>query len=169
MDRRVPRVCLPASASPILLPQAESQILHSFRLPVKQRPVQSPDMPFPRFEDGDVEIRFNSVDEPYILHSWVLALHSPWFKASLSDRWRSGTCASLLAMAETDPFQQRREEGEAARVELRLATDESTSCASTRTRPLALSCAARALAQRLWTNPCLGPQSTEAQKSLYRR
>lgn len=48
-------------------------------------------MPFPRFEDGDVEIRFTQQnEEPYFLHSYVLALHSPWFKASLSERWSPG-------------------------------------------------------------------------------
>jgi hypothetical protein len=42
----------------------------------------------PRFKDGDVEIRLsNSGYDTFVLHSFVLALHSPWFKASLSDRW----------------------------------------------------------------------------------
>lgn len=47
-------------------------------------------MPFPRFADGDVEVRFtknDGVDQTYVLHSHVLKLHSPWFEASLSDRW----------------------------------------------------------------------------------
>ena len=45
---------------------------------------------FPRFNDGDVEIHLSSTDEKYVLHSYVLALHSPWFKASLSERWNNG-------------------------------------------------------------------------------
>lgn len=47
-------------------------------------------MPFPRFDNGDVEIRFTEEDDPYVLHSYVLGLHSPWFKASLSERWNQG-------------------------------------------------------------------------------
>lgn len=47
-------------------------------------------MPFPRFEDGDVEIKFTEKSESYVLHSYVLALHSPWFKASLSEKWIPG-------------------------------------------------------------------------------
>lgn len=47
-------------------------------------------MPFPNFNDGDVEIRFTEQDEPWVLHSYVLALHSSWFKASLSPRWNKG-------------------------------------------------------------------------------
>lgn len=48
-------------------------------------------MPFPRFADGDVEIRFtHKNEEAYVLHSYVLALHSDWFKASLSERWNQG-------------------------------------------------------------------------------
>lgn len=41
---------------------------------------------FPQFSDGNVEIYFTS-DEKYVLHSFVLALHSAWFKVSLSERW----------------------------------------------------------------------------------
>lgn len=44
--------------------------------------------PFPSFEDGDVEIRLStSVEHTYRVHSLVLGLHSPFFKASLSKRW----------------------------------------------------------------------------------
>lgn len=47
-------------------------------------------MTFPQFADGDVEIRFTQSEESYVLHSYVLALHSSWFKASLSERWNQG-------------------------------------------------------------------------------
>ncbi|KAK3722172.1 hypothetical protein LTR37_002605 [Vermiconidia calcicola] len=40
---------------------------------------------FPEFSDGNVEIHFSSAGENY-----VLALHSSWFKASLSERWSGG-------------------------------------------------------------------------------
>lgn len=45
---------------------------------------------FPQFSDGNVEIHFTASeeDEKYVLHSWQLSLHSPWFKASLSERWK---------------------------------------------------------------------------------
>ena len=44
--------------------------------------------PFPSFEDGDVEIRLTtSAHHIYRVHSLVLGLHSPFFKASLSKRW----------------------------------------------------------------------------------
>lgn len=51
---------------------------------------------FPRFSDGDVEIFFTADDpcDKYVLHSWALALHSSWFKASLSERWRTSGIAS---------------------------------------------------------------------------
>lgn len=43
---------------------------------------------FPRFADGDVEIHLSENPEDVcVLHSFVLALHSPFMKASLSDRW----------------------------------------------------------------------------------
>ncbi len=43
---------------------------------------------FPRFHDGDVEIRFSALaDDVYSLHSFILSLYSPFFKASLSQRW----------------------------------------------------------------------------------
>ena len=42
---------------------------------------------FPCFSDGNVEIHFNQSDDKYVLHSHVLALHSSWFSASLSERW----------------------------------------------------------------------------------
>jgi len=60
-------------------------------------------MPFPQFEDGDVEIRFTDPnDEPYYLHSFVLGLHSSWFKASLSERWSNGKIARRPLPAKTD-------------------------------------------------------------------
>ncbi len=47
---------------------------------------------FPRFNDGDVQIRLSDANEDVlILHSFVLGLHSPFFKASLSERWAGGT------------------------------------------------------------------------------
>ncbi|KAI9722602.1 MAG: hypothetical protein M1812_001533 [Candelaria pacifica] len=43
---------------------------------------------FPRFRDGDVQIRLSNEDENVlVLHSFVLGLHSTFFKASLSERW----------------------------------------------------------------------------------
>ncbi|KAI9759156.1 MAG: hypothetical protein M4579_002529 [Chaenotheca gracillima] len=43
---------------------------------------------FPRYGDGDVEIRVSQkTEDAYILHSHVLRLHIPFFKASLSERW----------------------------------------------------------------------------------
>lgn len=45
---------------------------------------------FPQFSDGNVEIHFSNDDEKFVLHSYVLALHSSWFKASLSERWNGG-------------------------------------------------------------------------------
>ena len=43
---------------------------------------------FPRFHDGDVELCLSrEPEDPFVLHSVVLGLHSPFFKASLSERW----------------------------------------------------------------------------------
>lgn len=44
---------------------------------------------FPKSGDNDVEIRLTSdhQDGTFLLHSYVLALHSKWFKASVSERW----------------------------------------------------------------------------------
>ncbi|KAI9710756.1 MAG: hypothetical protein M1820_002589 [Bogoriella megaspora] len=55
-------------------------------------------MPFPKFDDGDVEIQL-SLNEShcYKLHSFVLALHSPFFKASLSEKWNRGNSSSPSA------------------------------------------------------------------------
>lgn len=50
---------------------------------------------FPQFSDGNVEIQFSETDEKYVLHNYVLALHSSWFKASLSDRWNANGQDSL--------------------------------------------------------------------------
>lgn len=50
---------------------------------------------FPKSGDEDVEIHLTSDDhhDTLALHSYVLALHSRWFKASLSERW-NGTYPS---------------------------------------------------------------------------
>ncbi|KAI9869933.1 MAG: hypothetical protein M1830_004906, partial [Pleopsidium flavum] len=46
---------------------------------------------FPKFDDADVEIRLSAGEQDvYRLHSLVLALHLPFFKASLSGRWTGG-------------------------------------------------------------------------------
>ena len=43
---------------------------------------------FPRFHDGDVELcLLREPEDRFVLHSVVLGLHSPFFKASLSERW----------------------------------------------------------------------------------
>ncbi len=40
------------------------------------------------FEDGDVELRLSQKPEDrYVLHSECLIANSPYFKASLIDRW----------------------------------------------------------------------------------
>ena len=51
---------------------------------------------FPRFNDGNVEIYFSETDDKYVLHSHVLALHSTFFKASLSERWNAGGETTLI-------------------------------------------------------------------------
>ena len=54
---------------------------------------------FPKFSDGDVTIHLSTdPKDTLVLHSYVLALHSPWFKASLSERWNGGDTgrASLI-------------------------------------------------------------------------
>lgn len=43
---------------------------------------------FPVFRDGDVEICLSrKTEDRFVLHSVVLALHSPFFKVSISERW----------------------------------------------------------------------------------
>lgn len=43
---------------------------------------------FPQYSDGDVEIHLTGdKNDTLVLHSYVLALHSSWFKAALSDQW----------------------------------------------------------------------------------
>lgn len=50
---------------------------------------------FPRCSDGDVEIHLSTdPKDTFVLHSFQLSLHSPWFKASLSERWNGGDVAS---------------------------------------------------------------------------
>ena len=45
---------------------------------------------FPVFQDGDVEICLSRKPEDrFVLHSFVLGLHSPFFKVSISERWSS--------------------------------------------------------------------------------
>lgn len=52
---------------------------------------------FPQSSDGDVEISLGGCsDRKLVLHSYVLALHSPWFKASLSDRWNHENGSRLV-------------------------------------------------------------------------
>ncbi|KAI9777228.1 MAG: hypothetical protein M1835_005279 [Candelina submexicana] len=47
---------------------------------------------FPHYDDGDVQIRLSGDDKDvYILHSFILGLHSSFFKASLSERWTGNT------------------------------------------------------------------------------
>ncbi|KAI9702050.1 MAG: hypothetical protein M1836_001394 [Candelina mexicana] len=47
---------------------------------------------FPHFDDGDVQIRLSRDDKDvYILQSFILGLHSSFFKASLSERWTGNT------------------------------------------------------------------------------
>ena len=47
--------------------------------------------PLPGHEDGDVEICLSRKPEDrFVVHSVVLALHSSYFKASLSGRWAGG-------------------------------------------------------------------------------
>lgn len=43
---------------------------------------------FPLFGDGDVEILFGAGMENAVLHSMVLKLHSPFFRASVDEKWR---------------------------------------------------------------------------------
>ncbi|KAK4506641.1 hypothetical protein PRZ48_000373 [Zasmidium cellare] len=46
---------------------------------------------FPQAGDENVEVYLTSdTSEKILLHSYVLALHSKWFKASLSERWNGG-------------------------------------------------------------------------------
>ncbi|KAL9035091.1 MAG: hypothetical protein Q9180_005042, partial [Flavoplaca navasiana] len=46
---------------------------------------------FPAFDDGDVEIRLTRQPQHrFVLHSFVLGLHSAFFKASLNQRWSGG-------------------------------------------------------------------------------
>ncbi|KAF2498870.1 hypothetical protein BU16DRAFT_536847 [Lophium mytilinum] len=53
---------------------------------------------FPRFDDGDVELRLSRLpSHVYVLHSVVLALHSPFFKASLSERWANNGDTAVIA------------------------------------------------------------------------
>lgn len=49
-----------------------------------------------QFADGNVEIYFSEIDDKYVLHSHVLALHSSWFKACLSDRWNTNGEATTV-------------------------------------------------------------------------
>lgn len=50
---------------------------------------------FPKSGDENVEICLTSDKEDKILlHSYVLALHSKWFKASLSERWNASNTAT---------------------------------------------------------------------------
>lgn len=49
-----------------------------------------------QFADGNVEIHFSKTDKIFVLHSHVLALHSPWFKAALSERWNGNGEATTL-------------------------------------------------------------------------
>lgn len=68
--------------------------------------------PFPSFHDGDVEIRLStSVEHTYRVHSLILGLHSPFFKASLSRRW----AGDPEAASSSDPvlwrYELRFEEG----------------------------------------------------------
>lgn len=51
---------------------------------------------FPQFSDGNVEIHFSETDEKFVLHSWQLSLHSPWFKSSLSDRSRNEGSGTMI-------------------------------------------------------------------------
>ncbi|KAF2806891.1 uncharacterized protein BDZ99DRAFT_537832 [Mytilinidion resinicola] len=52
---------------------------------------------FPSFDDGDVEIKLSETPKDvYILHSFVLALHSPFFKTSLSERWAASGDTALI-------------------------------------------------------------------------
>lgn len=52
---------------------------------------ESPKDGFPVFQDGDVEVCLSRKPEDrFVLHSFVLGLHSPFFKASISERWSRG-------------------------------------------------------------------------------
>ena len=44
--------------------------------------------------NGDVEIQLSTTDDKIILHGTQLTMHSPWFKASLSERWKTGNEAT---------------------------------------------------------------------------
>lgn len=62
---------------------------------------------FPEFNDGNVEIRFSNDDTNFILHSHVLALHSTWFKASLSEQWSTGPWEQALFGGWKEPLDLR--------------------------------------------------------------
>ena len=56
---------------------------------------------FPLFEDGNVEIRLSRKPEDrFVLHSVVLSLHSPWFRASFSERWAGSDSAQSSSSSE---------------------------------------------------------------------
>ncbi|KAK5132769.1 hypothetical protein LTR08_008654 [Meristemomyces frigidus] len=58
---------------------------------------------FPQWSDGDVTIQLSSSPfDKYIVHSYVLSLHSPWFKASLSERWNGGDASSKTVFGSSD-------------------------------------------------------------------
>jgi hypothetical protein len=60
---------------------------------------------FPRFDDGDADIKLSRKEaDIYILHSLVIP-HSPFFKASLSERWASSGDTGCDYGREQDPVE----------------------------------------------------------------
>lgn len=87
--------------------------------------VQTKTPSFPKFDDGDVEIRLStSAQHTYRVHSLVLGLHSPFFKASLSQRWSGDQPAA----SSSDPilwrYEVRFEDGQADGICIRKVIHE---------------------------------------------
>jgi hypothetical protein len=84
-----------------------------------------------QFSDGNVEIRFSTTDEKYVLHSHVLALHSPWFKACLSERWSPGSDSTTANGKNAWEFELRFDKGsELGMLSRKSSAENSTTLSS---------------------------------------
>ncbi|TKA66949.1 hypothetical protein B0A49_04666 [Cryomyces minteri] len=92
LTRRVTPIASKASYLAKVNPFINNTLSFTFTFTITTAALVIMSSSFPQFSDGDVNIRLSSSDKDvFKVHSFVLALHSSFFKASLSDRWSAKT------------------------------------------------------------------------------
>lgn len=82
----------------------------------------------PQNDESNVTVYFSETDKKFILHSFVLGLHSPWFKASLSEQWSTRSRATVVNGKNHWAYELRFDKGSSiGLLERRTSTEAASS------------------------------------------